>query len=134
MKLKVIFFISDLKRPNRALFSLHERMEKMKVKCNSCKRDFKIENVKTEDMGNGVERTFFSCPFCGHKYTGFYTDESIRNLQKKIQKAVARLGNDNYDQKVLKKRVAKLQQKTKGEIDALKTRMKPADRESRNSE
>ncbi|BFH63924.1 hypothetical protein [Paenibacillus azoreducens] len=106
----------------------------MKVKCNSCKRDFRVENIRTEDMENGVERTLFSCPFCRREYTGFYTDDSIRSLQKKIQKAVAKLGNDNYDQKVLKKRIAKLQQKIKGEIDALKARMEPADSERRNSE
>ncbi|MFU1797361.1 hypothetical protein ACM1RC_26080 [Paenibacillus azoreducens] len=103
------------------------------VNCNTCNRDFKTE-IRTEDMGNGVERTFFSCPFCRREYTGFYTDESIRSLQKKIQKAVAKLGNDNYDQKVLKKRIAKMQQKMKGEVDSLKARMEPADSERRNSE
>ncbi|WP_339324806.1 hypothetical protein [Paenibacillus sp. FSL W8-0194] len=105
----------------------------MNVKCNSCKRDFKIENIQTEELGDGIERSFFICPFCRREYTGFYTDDSIRSLQKKIQKAVAKLGNDDYDQQVLKKRIAKLQQKIKGEIDSLKARMEPADSERRES-
>lgn len=93
------------------------------VTCNNCKRKFEIKRIQTEDMGNGIERTFFSCSFCLQEYTGFYTDESIRTQQEKIRRAIRNIDNHNYDQKVLKKRIAKMQRKTKDEMDALKEKI-----------
>lgn len=103
----------------------------MEVTCDSCKRKFVIENIQTEDIGNGIERTFFSCPFCHCEFTGFYTDESIRSQQDDIRKAALKLRNGNYDQKVLKKRIAKMKKKMKGEMDALKTKVESISNGSR---
>lgn len=95
----------------------------MNVRCNSCKRPFIITNIHTEDMGEGIEKVFITCPICRHKFVGYYTDESIRDLQKKIRKAAPKLRNEKYDQKVLKKRIAKLQKQMKSEMDALRQRI-----------
>lgn len=91
--------------------------------CNLCKTPFIIRNIQTEDMGEAIEKVFITCPICRHKFVGYYTDESIRDLQKKIRKAAPKLRNENYDQKVLKKRIAKLQKQMKGEMDALRKRI-----------
>lgn len=96
---------------------------RLKVSCNSCKTPFIITNIHTEDMGEGIEKVFITCPICRQKFVGYYTDESIRGLQKKIRKAAPKLRNEKYDQKVLKKRIAKLQKQMKGEMDGLRKRI-----------
>lgn len=95
----------------------------MTVSCCSCKTPFHITKIHTEDMGEGIEKVFITCPICRRKFIGYYTDESIRGLQKKIRKAAPKLRNENYDQKDLKKRVAKLQKQMKSEMDALRQRI-----------
>ncbi|WP_261948771.1 hypothetical protein [Paenibacillus melissococcoides] len=92
----------------------------MRVSCCSCKTPFHITAIHTEDMGEGIEKVYITCPICRQKFVGYYTDESIRNLQKKIRKAAPKLRNEKYDQKVLKKRIAKLQKQMKSEMDALR--------------
>lgn len=95
----------------------------MSVRCNSCGTPFIITNIHAEDIGDGIEKVYITCPICRHKFVGYYTDESIRNLQKKIRKAAPKLRNEKYDQRVLKKRIGKLQKQMKGEMDALRKRI-----------
>lgn len=59
------------------------------VSCDKCNTQFQINNLKTESIHHVPEHrqvvhTFFSCPSCGHSYTCYYTDKSIRAMQRKI--------------------------------------------------
>lgn len=36
--------------------------------------------LQKEMMASGLERTYYYCPHCGHKYTVMLTDEEIREL------------------------------------------------------
>lgn len=59
----------------------------MKLKCdgeNSCGKEFDLlgAKLKTENIENDLEKTYFTCPYCGKEYVVCYTDERIRNKQK----------------------------------------------------
>lgn len=60
------------------------------VSCDECQNQFSISELKTESINVDhhaiVERTYFTCPSCGQKYTCYYTDEHIRIKQKDIQR------------------------------------------------
>lgn len=60
------------------------------VTCDECQNVFSISGFETETLNADqqviVEHTYFTCPSCGHKYTCYYTDEHIRDMQKSIQR------------------------------------------------
>lgn len=60
------------------------------VSCDKCQNVFSISGFESETLNADhhaiVERTYFTCPSCGHKYTCYYTDEHIRIKQKDIQR------------------------------------------------
>lgn len=76
-----------------------------------CNKEFNLEKFETEFLDDGVEKTYFKCPNCGKEFIAFYTDEAIRNKQKKIRKLkdvnkVERLRKRiAIDMKVLRERV-----------------------------
>lgn len=54
-----------------------------KVVCDKCNKKFDIK-VKTRKLPLGIVETYFTCPHCKEKYISYYTDENIREKQKKI--------------------------------------------------
>jgi len=61
------------------------------VSCSECQNEFIISNLKTESVvidqsQKNVEHTYFTCPSCDHKFTCYYTDEHIREMQMSIQR------------------------------------------------
>lgn len=71
-----------------------------KTMCNECRYTFalKEESIETEciDIDRKIERQFFKCPNCGHKYTILITDQPMRdmiNQRRAIQIRVAQLMN-----------------------------------------
>ena len=68
--------------------------------CNKCDKIFSLTSdvIKTEcvDAEKKIERRFFQCPRCGHKYTILITDQTMRdmiNQRRAIQIRVAQLMN-----------------------------------------
>lgn len=55
-----------------------------KVICNECRYTFalKEESIETEciDIDRKIERQFYKCPNCGHKYTILITDQPMRDM------------------------------------------------------
>ena len=55
-----------------------------KVMCNECRYTFalKEESIETEciDIDRKIERQFFKCPNCGHKYTILISDPQMRDM------------------------------------------------------
>lgn len=60
----------------------------MGVICDSCGAEFDIRPRTRRCIRGfkGVEETYFTCPTCQTRYTVFYTDEKIRELQKIARK------------------------------------------------
>ncbi|MBU3185661.1 hypothetical protein [Clostridium estertheticum] len=51
------------------------------VDCDECKHKFKLKPsiLKTEKVGEEVERTYFKCPKCKHKFIVAYKDKEFNN-------------------------------------------------------
>ncbi|MEV2911411.1 hypothetical protein ABNF65_23095 [Paenibacillus larvae] len=59
----------------------------MKVACNDgCKKEFIIGEVKTKNIKEDLEKTYFICPRCGKEYTVLLTDSKIRQDQQRLEK------------------------------------------------
>lgn len=56
-----------------------------KVICDKCNKKFELK-LKTRKLPLNIIETYFTCPHCKEKYVSYYTDESIREKQKKINK------------------------------------------------
>lgn len=57
----------------------------MLSKCDHCQHEFQVDGFLIEDMPDGIEKTYFDCPNCNHRYTCFYTDAKIRQTQAMIR-------------------------------------------------
>jgi transcription initiation factor IIE alpha subunit len=56
----------------------------VKARCDSCDNDFEIE-MKTESIGETVEKNFFTCSHCDQEYVSYYMDQSIRKKQADLK-------------------------------------------------
>ena len=94
------------------------------IYCNKCKKDFEI-NIKTKKYPGGIEETYFKCPHCKERYTGFFTDKNIRIKQKKVRNISNELGKcrDMAQRIVLLKEIDKMKQDLKVNMDNLKEKM-----------
>lgn len=52
-----------------------------------CGKRFDVQGFKTDKMGRGIHKVYFTCPRCGKEYLCYYTDPHIRDLQHKIRQA-----------------------------------------------
>lgn len=92
--------------------------------CNErCNERFDITEMPTVDLGDGIEKTYFTCTHCQHEYVVSYTDAEIRKLQEKIRKVQQKFGNPNYDHKVAAKQESKIKAQIKSGMDALRERV-----------
>jgi DNA-directed RNA polymerase subunit M/transcription elongation factor TFIIS len=94
-----------------------------KVKCNECSEEFRITSIQVKPIKDDVELNYFACPHCNSEYVVSYTDTSIRVLQKKIQKSLAKIGNVNYDKAAAHKMLRKQRQKLAADMTALRARI-----------
>lgn len=94
------------------------------VYCNKCKKDFEI-NIKTKKCLGGIEETYFKCPHCKERYTGFFTDKNIRIKQKRVRNESNKLSKcrDMGQRIVLLKEIDKMKQDLKVDMDKLKEKM-----------
>ena len=60
--------------------------------CDECKKQF-IINIKVQELKNGVERVYFTCPHCGKEYTSYYTNVLIKRKQDKIKQLQEKYNN-----------------------------------------
>lgn len=98
----------------------------MKVVCDGgCGQEYEI-NVKTAQLGDGIEKVYFTCPHCEHEYVSFYTDEEIRKLQEKIRKVYRRIGDDKYDQKAVTSQKLKLRKQIETKMGLLRAKIEEA--------
>ncbi|MGM1048391.1 MAG: hypothetical protein ACQEXX_19940 [Bacillota bacterium] len=92
--------------------------------CNAgCNQAFTFDDFTFEQLHDGVVKTYFTCPHCGHEYTASYIDEETRNLQEKIRKVQRRFANPNYNHAVVAKQEAKIKKQIEAKMDALRERM-----------
>lgn len=94
--------------------------------CNECRYTIalKEKSIETEciDIDRKIERQFFKCPNCGHKYTILITDQPMRdmiNQRRAIQIRVAQIMN-GWKYKDLKKQDDDLMHKIKKRGQQLK--------------
>lgn len=69
------------------------------VYCNKCKHEFEVK-VKTKHIENDVEEVFFNCPHCHERYTAYYTNDKIKQLQKILLPWGRRNGKTNITKQI----------------------------------
>ncbi|MBU3208519.1 hypothetical protein KPL28_02580 [Clostridium algidicarnis] len=77
------------------------------VTCDKCNKDFKLKQsrLKTEIVAEGIERTYFKCPECKHKFIVMYKDEEVKeNLVEmdSLKEVMQEMTNEKKDTKELK--------------------------------
>lgn len=72
-------------------------MDKTTVKCNRCRNDFVIGELKQAPSVNEVECVYFSCPHCQADYTAYYTNQAIRDRQAEINDLNEKVSNAKSD-------------------------------------
>ncbi|MBG9734560.1 hypothetical protein ABD86_04105 [Paenibacillus alvei] len=99
-------------------------MSGIKAACDAgCKEQFTVTEFKHMDIGKGIEKTYFTCPHCGHEYVTFYADDEVRKLQQKIRNTQKRFANPQADYRAAARMEAKIQAKIKARMDELRERM-----------
>lgn len=88
-----------------------------------CTKEFEIKAAQTIKLDAGVEKTYFTCPYCQHEYVAFYTDDEIRKLQEKITKVMGKYSSPYHNTKSLMKQERKLKQEIKAKMSALRKRV-----------
>ncbi|BDR66732.1 hypothetical protein K144313037_p20060 (plasmid) [Clostridium tetani] len=83
------------------------------VTCDKCNKDFKLKQsrLKTEIVAEGIERTYFKCPKCKHKFIVMYKDKEIEENLKEMDSMkvqVQKLINEKKDTKKLMERYEEL--------------------------
>lgn len=61
----------------------------MLTKCDgpeSCGKEFNLERFELAELGNDIEKTYFTCPHCDKEYVAFYTDPAIRRKQERMRR------------------------------------------------
>lgn len=53
------------------------------VYCNKCKHEFEVK-VRTKHIEKDVEEIFFNCPNCHERYTSYYLNDKIKQLQERL--------------------------------------------------
>jgi transcription elongation factor Elf1 len=93
----------------------------VKARCDSCDNDFEIE-MKTEQLGETVEKNFFTCSHCGKEYVSYYMDQNIRKKQSDLKMLWRNIRSastpKNYNK--LQKKIEELQNEIKEELKRLR--------------
>ncbi|WP_339273647.1 hypothetical protein MKY59_21080 [Paenibacillus sp. FSL W8-0426] len=87
--------------------------------CNAgCQQQFTVTGFEIEQMHDGIEKTYFDCPHCKHRYVAYYTDPEIRRLQANIR---------NLQDSIQASKGMKLIEKNKLLMNELRKRMEDGD-------
>ncbi|ARC85649.1 hypothetical protein U732_1115 [Clostridium argentinense CDC 2741] len=83
------------------------------VNCDECNKDFKLKQgrIRTENIAEGIERTYFKCPYCKSKYIVMYQDKEVKENLKdmdNIKIRVQELLKEKKDVKILIEKYEKL--------------------------
>lgn len=70
--------------------------DNIKAKCDECSREFTIRKLDTKYHTGGIQEVGFKCPECKKRYTCFYTDGPIRNMQQELIKLMATKPKDGF--------------------------------------
>jgi transcription elongation factor Elf1 len=93
----------------------------VKAKCDSCDNDFEVE-MKTESIGETVEKNFFTCSHCDKEYVSYYMDQSIRKKQSDLKMLWRNIRSattaKNYNK--LQKKIDVLQNEIKEDLKRLR--------------
>jgi len=56
------------------------------VTCDKCNKEFKLKQsrLKTKIVAEGIERSYFKCPECKHKFIIMYKDKEIKENLKEM--------------------------------------------------
>ncbi|MGW8823340.1 hypothetical protein ACWGNU_14560 [Paenibacillus lautus] len=99
----------------------------MSTHCDAgCRQGFEFDDFSHEQLPDGVEKTFFTCPHCGREYLAFYSDEDIRKLQARIRRVQKRFADPKDNHEDAARMEAELQTQIKEKMDALRVRMEGA--------
>ncbi|MED4727005.1 hypothetical protein P9597_02420 [Aneurinibacillus migulanus] len=92
------------------------------VKCDRCKNDFVMGQLKQAPSVNEVERVCFSCPHCQTDYTAYYTNQKIRDRQTEINELNKKMHNAQSDKTKERyiKQIELLTQQNKKEMESLR--------------
>jgi hypothetical protein len=82
--------------------------EESNVRCDACGCAF-APKAKTEEH-EGIERTFFSCPYCGNRYLVAVTDEALRQSIRQYTQ-LARMNKVKRLPERTQKRLQKMKEK-----------------------
>lgn len=63
---------------------------KTQVQCDDCSKLFNIRLIE-KHYPNKVIKSYFTCPYCNHKYLVHFTDEWCRQEQKEIKRLNAEM-------------------------------------------
>jgi len=88
------------------------------VNCDKCNKDFKMK-IKTRKYLRGVTEVYFKCPHCGERYTGYYTNDKIKKMQRELNDLNKKLISDPEDL-ALKIRFGNLKESLRLEMEDLK--------------
>ena len=66
------------------------------LKCDNCDKEFELK-VKIKDHPRLIKETYFKCPHCKERYSGYFTDEHIRSKQNQINLLWKQLRNSRDD-------------------------------------
>lgn len=93
----------------------------VKARCDSCNNDFEIE-MKTESIGETIEKNFFTCSHCGKEYVSYYMDQSIRKKQSDLKMHWRNIRTattaKNYNK--LQKKIEELEKEIKEDLKRLR--------------
>ncbi|MBU3171351.1 hypothetical protein [Clostridium estertheticum] len=75
------------------------------VDCDECNHKFKLKPsiTKTEKIGEEVERTYFKCPKCKHKFIVVYKDKEFNNNLIEMDKLRERATGLSLSNEIFKK-------------------------------
>ncbi|MEO2212105.1 hypothetical protein ABGV40_14780 [Paenibacillus amylolyticus] len=87
--------------------------------CNEgCNQEFTVSSLEIEKMNDGVEKTYFDCPHCKHRYVAYYTDPEIRKLQDDINNlGYSKNVNDSTIADIMIKRNKKLMKELRLKVE-----------------
>lgn len=93
----------------------------MKVNCDKCNKLFKVM-PKQKKHGQGLKETYFTCPYCEERYTGYITDKEIRKWQREVRELRENMkhmrSEDEMDE--LFNKIRKVESKIENRMNVLK--------------
>ena len=88
-----------------------------------CNKQFDVENFSHDQLPEGIEKTYITCPHCGHEYVANYTDADIRKLQQRIRRVQKRFADPAANHEDAAKKEAEIRGEIKEKMDELRQRV-----------